>query len=463
MKGIKKRVVFHFGIIILMIVLVLESVFLLTIRQYYFGSAREALVNRATTSTAFYNKYLDSYSLKSMAKYILENIDDEEYAKIEIIDWEGRVILDSYGFTPDTQVKTPDVQEALSGKTGVWTGRNQISHEHIIAVSNPLKSQEKIIGVLRYSVSAEPLYQTVSHITWIALAIGSLVLVLSFIISMLSAKRIIDPIEELTEIAKKMARGNFSYRARKRHDDEVGTLAETLNYMAEELSKNEKLKNDFISSVSHELRTPLTSIKGWNETLVSGGLEDHEETLQGLEVISKETDRLIGLVEELLDFSKFQSGEMKIQRETVDISGLLHEVEHQFGYKGQQKAISLDVRLPNEPLLVSGDHNRLKQVFVNLVDNAYKFSRESGRIELSAVKQERVLQISVADTGEGIAPEDLHKVTEKFYKGQSKFSGSGLGLSICKEIIELHRGQLRVESELGKGTTVTITLPMERD
>jgi signal transduction histidine kinase len=461
MKGIRKRVVFHFSIIILMIVLLLEGLFIAAVRQYYFGTATQTLISRATTSTAFYNKYLDGDSLKSKAKYILENLAEDEFAKIEIIDWQGNVILDSYGFSAHTRVTAPDVTEAIAGHTGVWIGRNPITQERVIAVSNPLKYQEKILGVLRYTVSAEMLYEMVSKITVTAIAIGLLVIILSFLYSLLSAQRIIDPIGELTHIANQMAKGNFSARATKRHGDEVGMLAETLNYMAQQLSKNEKLKNDFISSVSHELRTPLTSIKGWSETLVSGNLEDKEETMLGLQVITKETERLIGLVEELLDFSKFQSGEMKIQQQTVNISRLLAEIGRQFGVTGQHKGVWLEANIPEEPLCITGDQNRLKQVFVNLLDNAFKFTGANGLIRLAAAKNGREVWISVEDNGEGIAPEDLPKVTEKFYKGRSKHAGSGLGLSICKEIVQLHGGVFQIESSLGKGTKVSVMLPLQ--
>ncbi|MFM1653925.1 sensor histidine kinase [Brevibacillus sp. B_LB10_24] len=459
MKGIKGKLVFNFSMIILTIVLILEGLFIFTVRQYYYGVATQALANRATTSTSFYNHYVEDYRLKDRAKSILENISQNEIAKVEIIDPQKNLLLDSYGFASLKQVDTPDVTAALSGKTGIWTGRNKETGERIIAVSNPLKAGEKVVGALRYTVSAEALDEVVGKVTLAAILIGLLVVIIFFAVSLMLANRIINPIRELTEIVGQMAKGSFTRRAVKRSDDEIGTLAETFNYMADELGETEKLKNDFISTISHELRTPLTSIKGWSETLLSGSLDDHEETIQGLEVIAKETERLGGLVEELLDFSKFHTGKMAIHRQPIDIKPLLEDIRHQYSSHARRRNIALYFRLQQGALMVNGDENRLKQVFVNLLDNAFKFTPEHGEIQVATEHRNREIRIVIADNGEGIPPENLPKVTEKFYKGSSKRPGSGLGLAICQEIIQLHGGGLIIESSPGLGTRVAVALP----
>ncbi|HZG82791.1 MAG TPA: HAMP domain-containing sensor histidine kinase [Brevibacillus sp.] len=460
MRGIRSRMIIHFGLILLLIVLLLEGLFYWAVHTYYFGTATEALVTRTTTFTTFINKYTAEYNLKRKTRYILESIQPDEYAKIEVLDVNGKLILNSYGFQTGEIIRTPDVEEALLGKTGLYIGKTPQSRERVIAVSDTLTHAGNYVGVLRYSISAEPLYHAVNRIALYGAGVGIVVILLAMTLSLIIAKRIVDPIEDLTKAAIQMAKGNYSVRAAKRFDDEVGTLADTFNYMAAEIGKNEKLKNDFISSVSHELRTPLTSIKGWGETLISGGLKDQEETMLGLEVISKETDRLIGLVEDLLDFSKFQSAEMKLCQERMDMRELLEDLYVQFTIPAQEKQIELHMELPVDPLTVMGDPNRLKQVFVNLLDNALKFTPPDGKISVSASDQNGRLTILVSDTGEGIDPEDLAYVTGKFYKGRSKLSGSGLGLAICKEIVQLHSGHFTVSSILGTGTTITVELPL---
>lgn len=462
MKGIRARLVIHFGLILLLIVLLLEGLFYWAVHTYYFGTAAETLVTRSVTFTNFINKYTSGYRLKDKARYILENISKEENAKIEVLDLSGKVILNSYGFQTAEVIDTPDVSEALQSGSGLYVGKSPQTKERVMAVSHPLTYLGDHVGVLRYSVSAEPLDAAVYRIALYGAGVGTVVVVFAFSLSLIIANRIVGPIQELTRAATQMATGNFSARARKRFEDEVGTLAETFNYMAEEISKNEQMKNDFISSVSHELRTPLTSIKGWGETLISGGLEDKEETLLGLEVISKETDRLIGLVEELLDFSKFQSGEVKLLTERLDLRDILEDVRIQFAVRSQEKNVTLDVHLPGSPLPVSVDPNRMKQIFVNLLDNAFKFTPGGGTIEVALQTDQTHVRVSVRDTGEGISPADLPHVTEKFYKGQSRQPGSGLGLSICRELVRLHGGQFEVASTRGEGTTVTVVLPLAK-
>nr|WP_042201391.1 ATP-binding protein [Paenibacillus camerounensis] len=459
MRGIRARLITYITIVLLLIVLLLEGVFIVAVHYFYLGSAMETLSSRATTSATFFNKYLEGYSINERARYILENLSTEESSKVEVLNTEGNVIINSFGFSSEERIDTPDVRNALSSGKGSYQSLTPGNGERIIAVSLPIKEAGINIGVLRYSVSAEPLYDVIVTIVLNAVWVGLLVILFGFVLSLIIAKRIVGPIQQLTSVAKEMATGNFTAKAAKQHNDEIGTLAVTLNYMSEEILKSEKIKYDFISSVTHELRTPLTSIKGWGETLLMGDLSDKKETLQGLDVMTGETDRLIGLVEDLLDFSKFQAGEITVDLQPYDLRGLLEDLLLQFRYRGQTKEIRLYADIPDQPLPVNGDFNRLKQVFVNLLDNAFKFTPAQGAVSLAAVQQEELIIVTVTDTGEGIEASDLDKLGTKFFKGRSRQSGSGLGLAICKEIIGLHGGQLKIESEFTIGTSVIVELP----
>lgn len=459
LKGIRSRLIVYITIVLLLIVLLLEGVFIVAIHYYYLGSAVETLTSRAATSATFFNKYLEGYSINERARYILENLSPEESSKVEVLNTDGNVIINSFGFSTSERINTPDVKSALASGKGTYQSLTPVNGERIMAVSIPLRESGINIGVLRYSVSTEPLYSVIFRIVLNAVWVGLLVVLFGFVLSLIIAKRIVGPIQQLTTVAKEMATGNFNAKAAKQHDDEIGTLAVTLNYMSEELLKSDKIKYDFISSVTHELRTPLTSIKGWGETLLMGDLSDKKETLQGLEVMTGETDRLIGLVEDLLDFSKFQAGEIKVELQPYDLRGLLEDLLLQFRYRGQNKQIRLYAEFPDQPLPVNGDFNRLKQVLVNLLDNAFKFTPAEGAVRITAAEQDELIIITVQDNGEGIEAEDLEKLGTKFFKGKSRQSGSGLGLAICKEIIGLHGGRLRFESEFTKGTSAIIELP----
>jgi signal transduction histidine kinase len=239
---------------------------------------------------------------------------------------------------------------------------------------------------------------------------------------------------------------------------EIGELSDTLNYMASEILKAEETKNDFISSVSHELRTPLTAIKGWGETILTGSFEDKEEIEKGLKVILRETDRLKNMVDELLDFSKLEGNKLVLNMEKTDIKEEIEEILRLYDGRAKKERISLQSKFAENIPELSVDRNRFKQVIINILDNAMKFSPKDSNILINVSTLENELIIEIIDNGYGIAKEDLPKIKDKFFKGNSKKSGSGIGLAVCDKIIKLHGGSLELKSELNKGTNVIIKL-----
>ena len=229
--------------------------------------------------------------------------------------------------------------------------------------------------------------------------------------------------------------------------------------MALELQENEKMKNDFISSVSHELRTPLTAIKGWAETLMDDSV-DRETTKKGIGVIIKESDRLSGMVEELLDFSRLQSGRLKLSLTKIDLVAELSDAVLMFTERARQEGIALNYDEPMDILPIMGDSNRLRQVFVNILDNALKYSDAGDSVTVTVQHSENNAIITIRDTGIGIASEDLPKVKTRFYKANATRRGSGIGLAVADEIVSMHGGNLSLDSQEGEGTTVTISLPL---
>ena len=231
--------------------------------------------------------------------------------------------------------------------------------------------------------------------------------------------------------------------------------------MAEELSNAEQVKNDFISSVSHELRTPLTAIRGWGETLLDDDL-DPGTRRKGMQVIMGETERLSQMVEELLDFSRIQGGRMVLSRENVDLIAELSDVVLMYTERARRENKTLRYEEPGGFLAVYADRNRLRQVFINILDNAIKYSDAGDTVTVSLRAENGSAVICIADTGIGIAPEDLPRVKNRFYKGKSTRRGSGIGLAVADEIINMHGGSLNLTSQREVGTTVTITLPLAR-
>ncbi|WP_392486804.1 sensor histidine kinase [Haloimpatiens sp. FM7315] len=461
MKSIKKRLTINFMVVIFITVAIFESLLINAVKKYYYDNIQNTLITQIKLSCDFYSKYFSNASLK---ENILDNVDvfwKQTSAQVQIIDSNGNILMDSIGVIPLTPLKDSELKAALKGEIGKKIGRVSYSKNEVLAVTHPLKSNGKIVGALRFITSLEPVKSQIKYISFIFIFIGSFAIIVSGIISLFLSDTIIGPIKELTAVAEKMANGNLKIRSEKKFNDEIGKLSDTLNYMAEEILKKDQLKNEFISSVSHELRTPLTSIKGWAITLKTDELNDKALIRDGLEIIENESDRLSSMVEELLDFSKFVSGKITLKKQKINLNNIFKYIEKQMNPRALRDNINFivntNINLP-EILL---DSNRIKQVLINLIDNAFNFTPSNGTITLSAETDKHYLTISVRDTGFGISPKELPKIKEKFYKGKSSRSKNGIGLSICDEIIKMHNGQFIIDSILNIGTVVYVKLPLE--
>lgn len=463
MQSIRKRLVSNYVAIALFTVLLLECIFTIVISQYYLGGVERTLVNHTETAANFFNRYADAGDIYTKSNYIFENMDVEENALVEVLDLSGKVVIDSTGSASDEIVTTGDFIQALSGKVDTWKGRSELD-ELIIAVSAPIYDDNTIVGVLRYVSSLEPTYKIIVNYTLFVALCGVFVIGVAYIFGRTMSLRILVPIQELVRVTEEVAQGNYKVTAIKYHNDEIGQLVDAVNIMTKEITKSDQAKNEFISSISHELRTPLTSIKGWAETMQD--LQDDPAVVEeGLNIISKETDRLIILVNDLLDFSKLQGHRIALKKEEFSINHLLTDIHNQFSVRCHQEKVKMTILTDNKESWVIADYNRLKQVFVNIVDNALKFTAGKPRAEIkisSQVLDDQIVMI-IEDNGSGISPEDLKRVKEKFYKGSSNKSGTGLGLSIASEIMELHGGKMLIDSALGKGTKVVLVMPYYYD
>lgn len=461
MRSIKKRLVFDFMLVILITVIILELILIGFVKHYYYASVEDVLTNQITMSSQFYSRYFANTTLEDN---VLDNIDvfwKQTSAQVQIIDSDGTVLMDSIGLSIKEPIETNDFKMAIEGKKGTWIGAVDYDDAPVMIVSYPLKSEQKVIGVIRFITSLREADDRIHRISQIFMGIGLLVILISGAVSIVLANSIIGPIKEVTQAAEKMAAGNFRVRSRKRFDDEIGKLSDTLNYMAGEILKKDELKNDFISSVSHEIRTPLTAIKGWAIVLNKGEIKDSETIQEGLGIIEKESERLTVMVEELLDFSKFASGKITLNKEETDIEELIQYIVNYMAPRADRDEIEFIVECEKNLPLVWIDGNRTKQVLINVLDNAFKFTDPGGQVYLFVEREDQYVCMTVKDQGCGISMEDLPKVKDKFFKGKTSKSQNGIGLSVCDEIMNLHQGDLEIHSELGMGTTVHVRFPID--
>ncbi|WP_411681677.1 sensor histidine kinase [Clostridium thailandense] len=458
MKSLKTRLIGSHFIAIFLSIVIIEILCFISIKNYYYNTIEETLKKQAQTSINFFNKYSDKNNKDVFLEDIIETLSYTTNAHIQILSRDKVLVVDSLGIKAGTTLNYPDINAANENKETRFIGVPSYSKEKCMGVSYLLQNATRNSSyIIRLESSLKDVDNFLKNLIIIFIVIGFLVIVFISLISVLISNSIINPLNNIITTAKEMAQGKFSVKAQKKYNDEVGTLADTLNYMAKEILKTDKLKNDFISSVSHELRTPLTAIKGWALTLKRKELIDEIKREEGLNIIIEESERLTALVEELLDFSRFQSNRITLNIEDLNLSELLHNALNEIQPRANRSNIIISSYIPTLPL-VKGDKNRLKQVFINILDNSLKFTKSGGSITLKAFLENENVKVSIEDSGIGIEPEHLPHILKKFYKGDTKKSGSGIGLAICEEIIKLHNDSLEIESTLGVGTVVTIIL-----
>lgn len=464
-KSITKRwIINNLGVIILAL-LVIAMAIIYAIQSYFYSSAKQYLISKinAVTSVLSIHSQDSAANFSAEMRNMLETFNEKDKIELMAINSNGRVVLTSSGFSPDANMLMPDYEDAMISGEGTYIGKLP-GGEKILAVSVPISSINSEFSSVRMVTSLTTIDNAIKNYTIAVAAIILVVIAIVISTGLYFAGSIVKPIRQISDIARKFAMGDFSVRISSNSSDEIGELCTAINHMADELSNAENMKNEFISSVSHELRTPLTAIKGWAETLMIDGGGSPDTMKKGVGVIVNETERLSRMVEELLDFSRMQSGHFTLQNATMDILAELGDAVLIYSDKAKREGIEIIYNDPDMLPFVFGDKNRIRQVFINIIDNAIKYSSQGGTVTINAYEDEteNKVVVSVADTGCGIKTSDLAKVKTKFFKANHTRRGSGIGLAVADEIIAMHNGTMDITSPgEGLGTTVTITLPAQ--
>jgi signal transduction histidine kinase len=292
------------------------------------------------------------------------------------------------------------------------------------------------------------------------LIVTGLSLVLASVLGFVFSRRIARPVRRLTAAADAMAAGNLEQQVEPERDDEIGRLVESFNTMSHQVASTYQSQRQLLSDVAHELRTPLTSVQGYAQALQDGVVDEGEERARVLRTIGRESERMSSLIAQLLDLARLESGQAKIAIAPVDADGLLQRALERFRGMAQAKGVVISARA-GEGLAIAGDEGRLLQILSNLIANAVRHTPSGGLVSLTAERDEKAVRLVVHDTGEGIPPERLPAIFNRFERGEMRDgdAGFGLGLAIVRELVTLHHGTIDVASQVGRGTTFTIGLP----
>lgn len=382
-----------------------------------------------------------------------------------------------FGPTGQVTIQSPNIQSrdiplsrtaldaALAGRTTFESARFY-GEPSIRIISVPVRHGEALVNIVRVGTSLQSLDETLHRLLIILLITMPLALMASLGGGWFLAGRALRPVGAITQAAQRITEGDLTQRlAVPETHDEIGRLATTFNAMIGKLEASFKQVRQFTSDASHELRTPLTVLKGEAELALRRprAADDYRAVLEsGLE----EIDRMSRIVDELLFLSRADLGEIKMESKPVRLDLLLEDLKRQADVLGHEQAVHIVIGLL-EPATVGGDDMRLRELFLNLLDNAIKYSAPGGQVDLALTKQERMARVSISDHGIGISTDEQIRIFDRFYRTDAARAhtkkGTGLGLAICKWIVEAHHGTIEVRSEPGKGAMFTLLLPLLPD
>ncbi len=362
-------------------------------------------------------------------------------------------------------IKAIETQEKLLRQEG------KVADDIVVDLALPILKDQRRLALARVGYSKNFMSQLVDQALEAArervILAAAVALAVGVFIAILLSLFLSRPIRHLRDGAHRIGEGNLDHRIRITSRDELGELAGEFNTMAAKLQELDQLKQDFVSNVTHELRSPLTSLRGYVEFLLRGSAGPlNEEQKEYLIVVKNNALRLARFIDNLLDVAKIEAGKLELHREPINIAELAKEMQIVFRPMGQEKKVTFSTDIPADLPPVLADPDKLSEVFTNLLSNAFKFTEESGRINLAAARENEFVHLIFTDTGSGIPPEALETVFNKFEQVKPtrglarKTKGTGLGLSIVKGFVEAHGGRVWMESVPGRGTTAHVLWPV---
>lgn len=397
----------------------------------------------------------------------LERLALTQSLTVEWVDAQGRSLYrssaDSIGQMPMMRMHWSQLyRQLLAGEqVGLTLSHNRFGNEYRLMGVPVLSATGAVNGGIVTTVPMAAVAETAAILKRQLLYITAILLLVTGVLSLWLARSLTKPILHIRQVAVTMASGDFSARAEYDGSDEIGMLAHAINYLGEQLAKIEQLRRDLVANVSHELRTPLSVIRGYAETIRDITGNQPEQRQEQLAVIIDETERLAQLVNDTLQLTLLQSGNVDLRLEALSVRELLEDASKSFSLIALQAGIELAVE-GDLDVMVEADAAKLAQVMHNLLQNSLQHTGSGGQIKVQAAATGQRVRIAVADTGSGIADTDLPYVWDKYYKGKpanaTEQRGTGLGLAIVKGILDAHASNYDVRSQLGRGTTIWFEL-----
>jgi len=480
MKRIQTKITFTYLLLAVIIIAVVGSLSSLEIESLF----KDRLIRELEQDADAVHFLLTNGSSKDerMRSESVRNLAALWGVRVTLISGDGKVLADSdVPFDSLSSVENhlhrPEVQKAGSEKIGMDIRHSATVGRDFLYVAKRFDStsasgSDGDVKFIRVSAHIEDIKKNVSDIRWNIFWAGIITLIIIAGASILVSRRISRPMVAIAENVEKIRLGDLDRHVEVTSDDEIGKVARAVNELVDklkadivELQKLQRVRSEFLGNVSHELRTPIFTLQGYLETLLNGAIDDPTVNRSFVEKASAHAERLNSLLNDLIDISRIESGEMKMSFRYFSVNEFVNSVVSDFQQRASQKHIALSVSLATDPdTTVFGDKERLREVMSNLIDNAIKYNRTNGEVHVSTERLDGRVRIAVADTGLGIADEHLSRIFERFYridKDRSReVGGTGLGLAIVKHIVDAHGSKVDVTSTVGEGTSFSFTLKM---
>ncbi|MBY0029819.1 ATP-binding protein [Priestia megaterium] len=385
--------------------------------------------------------------------------------KICIIDQEGKILYSSNKglFRSGNHVSNKLLQTLNSKQTIQIEYQHPTNNTNYIVSGKPLRLSNKVSGGLLVFSDAEHIKNSVRHMQLLLVVslVGALFIALGF--TYIASKKLASPLLEMEKVTREVAKGKFYNKVDVSSNDEVGSLALAINDLGQELERYRNRQRDFFANISHDLRTPISYIKGYTQVIYDKLYTDEKEKEQYLSIIINEVNQLNVLIDDLFELSKIEGGQLELYLNWINIQELIEGCLNKITLKAKQKNIQLSIELKDNIPYIYTDGARLEQLLMNILENAIRYNKLNGHVEIKGWIEKKRVHLSVEDTGIGIAEEDLPYIFERFYKTDksrsNRVGSTGLGLSIVKHLVLLLEGEIKVKSTLHKGTTFLITLP----
>ncbi len=458
LQFVRTRVATKLGLLLLCVFLLISfslgNILYTLFLSFYASHVTEELVQRAESHASVLSDHFTENTIDHVIR-----MEQGSSFMVVILDKKENVVgsSDTISSLHREYLDKANKQEMESALEKDWE-----SKPFLVSQSTVLQNDREVGTVVLFSSTA-PIRKTIQILQGMLLFIGFITAIVVGGILLIVSRMIVRPLLEMKKVTGEIAKGNYGMKLPVKGEDEVSQLAYSINHMSDEIQFYQNQRNEFLADIGHELRTPLTYLKGYSEILLRHPVSEEEKT-EYLQIIYDQSNRLQRLVQDLFDLARMEQGDFSFRRDQIGLENVLTDVLTLVESSMDAKGIQLEYFPPYQSFMIEGDHQRLGQVFINILENARRYTPEGGSVYIRYKGTKTEVTLEIQDTGPGIPKEELPFIMERLYRVEKSRSpetgGAGLGLAISKKIVEMHQGELQVESTEGKGTMFKIRLPL---